>query len=507
MRQSCAMRAVCAVLAGGGLAANAGAQPSGYDRFDMRYRFETELTKKPGLFVETWIESALQFVGNLNLAEDPKDEVDLAGIEVRPGIYTSYLSPRAQGFLDYNLIGRVWEDSDYNEISHRLAAQGQYAVIPEWFRIEGAASYTDVVLDPSRSYNYGGSGLFYNDNLSERATASLSPVVSHDFADFRFDARYTYGRVWYLDKPDRPGRPIFSIYQDDSIDQQALVSFSKREQRDAFSGRIYYEWQESEFETTVPYRFERAGAEVGFRLTRTLSLVADGGVESDLDQSTTKGGLDSEFWHAGLEWRPDERTVVDARYGERFFGESWKLSVSRETRYLTMRLSYVEDPQVETRRIGINFDPDDLPLPDPGLDLSGFTSFPYVGKDATATFLSEGARTKLRLDVYDRKREYIQDFPPDEETQGVRFNALRDFGAYLYGEFDTRYDDVVSGRRNPDIGSGDLVYHYYDWNVIGRVNWEVYTNFRATAEAGYLNRSGSTDYDGQWVAFRFRYTF
>ena len=82
--------------------------------------------------------------------------------------------------------------------------------------------------------------------------------------------------------------------------------------------------------------------------------------------------------------------------------------------------------------------------------------------------------------------------------------------AYVYGELDTRYDDVVAGRRNliiGDIGTGELVYRYYDWNVIGRVNWEVYTNFRASAEVGHLNRSGSTDYDGQWLALRFRYFF
>ena len=377
--------------------------------------------------------------------------------------------------------------------------------MPEWFRIHGQATYTDAIIDPSRSYNYGGSGLFDQNNLSEVATASISPDLSHEFRHFRLDARYTYGRVWYLDAPDRSDQPIFSLYQDDSVDQNALVSVSTRDADRGATARAYYEWQDSDFENTVGYRYERAGAEVGLRLTRTLRFVADGGAESDLDESTTDGGLDSSFWHAGLVWRPDERTEVEARYGDRFFGESWSARVSRDTKWVTVRVSYQEDPQVETRRIGINFDPNEFPILDPG-SLSGFTSYPFVGKDAVATVLAEGARTKLRLDLYDRRKDYIEELPPDEKRTGVRFNAIRDIGANLYAEFDTRYEDALAGRREREQLT-PLLYQYYDWNVIGRLSWEAYRNFTVTGEAGYLHRSGDTNYDGEWLAFRFRYLF
>ena len=475
----------------------------------LRSRFQRDIAPEPqklGWLVEPRIESALMFVGNINLAEDSADEVDVAGIEVAPGIAANYLSSRAQGFLDYSLIGRVWEDDDYDQVSHRLSANGSYLLVPEWFRIGGQATYTDAVVDPTVSYNYGNSGLFGPSNLTERATASVSPQLFHEFRDFRFDARYTYGRVWYLDTPDDSNNLVFSLYQDDSIDQQANVSISTRDDRRAATMRLYYDWQDSEFSRTVDYRYERAGAEVGVDVGREIRLVADGGLESDLDESTTDGGLDSGFWHAGFNWSPDSRTSLDARYGERFFGESWSLSASRDTRYLTVRLSYQEDPQVQTRRIGINFDPDELPLPNPGTDLSGLTSRPYVGKDATLALLAEGARTKLRLDAYDRKRNYVQPLINDERTTGVRFNAIRDIGASLYAEFDTRYEDVLNNVENREIGEPRLV-QYYDFNVMGRLSWEAYRNFTTSAEAGYLHRSGERNYDGEWLAFRFRYTF
>ncbi len=476
---------------------------------ELRPRFERavdETAQTQGTRAVPWIGSSLMLAGNFNLAEEGEDEIDLAGIEVAPGIYASYLSPRAQGFIDYTLIGRLWEDSAYNDVSHRLMANGTYEVVPEWFRMGGTATYSDAVIDPTQSYNYGGNGIFEQNNLAERATASLSPELYRDFRNLRFDARYTYGRVWYLDTPDQTGGPIFSANTDDSVDQQALVSLSTREERRSASMRLYYELQDSDFERTVDYRYERTGAEIGFAIGRDVRFVADGGLETDLDESTTAGGLDSGFWHAGLQWRPDTRTSLDARYGERFFGESWSLQFSRDTRFVTVRVAYSEDPEVYTRRIGINFDPGELPLPDPDVDPSGYTSAPYVAKNGTVTLLAEGAKTHLRLDLYDRRREFISEFQPDEKTEGVRFNAIRDIGANLYAELDTRYDDVENGRRDFQIGDPFLT-HYYDFDLMGRLSWEAYRNFIATAEAGYFHRSGQRNYDGEWLALRFAYTF
>ena len=70
---------------------------------------------------------------------------------------------------------------------------------------------------------------------------------------------------------------------------------------------------------TKTLKRDRAGAEAGYRLVESLRLLADGGAESDLDESTQDGGLDSTYWHVGLLWTPDSRTRVEGRYGDRFF--------------------------------------------------------------------------------------------------------------------------------------------------------------------------------------------
>jgi hypothetical protein len=42
---------------------------------------------------------------------------------------------------------------------------------------------------------------------------------------------------------------------------------------------------------------------------------------------------------------------------------------------------------------------------------------------------------------------------------------------------------------------------------MGRLTWEAYKNLKVAGEAGYLSRSGDTNYTGQWLALRLRYDF
>jgi hypothetical protein len=490
----------------------------------IRTIFDTGTTREllqPGTDLSFRVGSALQFIGNINLSPNPDNEVDLAGIELVPGLFASFNNSRGYGFIDYSLIGRLWEDSDYNALTHRLTATGRYQLLEDWFSVSAQATYGDTVVDPLRSYNYGTSGLFNRSNIAERASASITPMLNHDFRDFNLFASYTYGRVWYLDNGTRdvPESPVFTFFKDDSRDQRAYVGITSRDLEQLATLKVFYEWQASDFENTVPYRYERLGTELGFRLSRTLRFVGDVGLESDLDESTVAGGLDSTYWLAGLAWSPDSKTKLDVRFGERFFGNSLFASFRRETRYVTFLLSYVEDPDVETRRVGVNFDVDELPLPDPE-DPSGLTSYPYVKKDATATIIADGAKTKLRFEIYSHERDYLTAIKANTDSQGVWFNALRVLGSDLYAEFDTRYVDAERGLYSdltdpidPPVDpidpplARDVIVNSKDWTIKGRVTWEYYQNLTTALEAGYLQRRGDLEYDGTWLALRFNYTF
>jgi hypothetical protein len=477
--------------------------------FDLRSRFVREDERDlrpPGLDVEPRIDSALLFVGNINLAENSEDEVDVAGIEAAPAIHATYRSNRADGAFDYTLIGRAFEDEDYDSVSHLLAANGRYMMVRDLLFVNAQAGYSDSVIDSSRSTNYGGTGLFNRGNMVETGRASITPSLTRQFKGLQFDASYTYGRVWYIDSNDAPPTDqLFTGFDEDSEDQRANVSLGTSDADKAATLRAFYDWQRSEYDRSLPYEYERTGLDTSLRLTRSLRLVADGGVETDLTETTTEGGLDADFWHAGFKWEPDSRTSFDARYGERFFGDSYSLQARRESKWLTLKASYSEDPEVETRRIGIDFDPDDFPIP-PSPDSGTVSSTPYVAKNAMLTAIAEGVRTQLRLDLYDRKREYIENLQPDERVTGVLFNVARDIGSDLYGEFEARYQDILRGQPS-SLPTGPVQFHDYDTDATLRLTWEAYTNFSTSAEAGYLVRTGDSEYDGEWFALRFRYTF
>ena len=138
-------------------------------------------------------------------------------------------------------------------------------------------------------------------------------------------------------------------------------------------------------------------------------------------------------------------------------------------------------------------------------DFSFLSASPYVRKDMVFTAIAEGARTHVRLDVYDRKREYIQALLPDEDTEGVLFNVARDIGRDLYGEFEVRYEDILRGQQTIPT-PGPVSFHGYDRDATLRLSWEAYRNFLASGEVGFLARSGDREYDGEWAALRFRYT-
>lgn len=459
-----------------------------------------------GGVVELRVDAAAYYVDNMDLAPDTVEPVNQAGLELAPGFYASYRSARARGAIDYSLIGRAWEDSSYDDVSQRLAANGDYAIVPDLLFVRGSASYDDAIVDPAQGGNYGGYGIFDRSNIEEYGTVSVNPYVRRRFRDYQFDASYTYGRVWYFDDVTTGG--LFVANQD-SIDQAALLSFGSADQDRPLDFRVFYEWQGSEFERSPDYRYDRAGLELGARIAATLRFVVDGGAESDLEVDTEDGGLDSEYWHVGLVWTPDSRTVAEARYGERFFGDSYSFRLSRQVRAVTIEASYAEEPTVETQNLALgDFEPGELPPTPPGFDLMNASSTPFVGRNAALALSAEGARTRLSLRAYRNERDYLAALPPDETMLGGQLRVIRDLAANVYGEFHVRYEDVEQGIADPlsliDINS------YQDQEYMLRFTYEAWANLSPSLEAGYLLRTGDDfglDYDGYWIALRARYTF
>jgi hypothetical protein len=499
--------AVLGTLISGG---HAGAQTTPHQA-SQRGAYGTGLGQEDlpkGALFEPRIELAAQYANNINLAEDGEDQVDTFGIEASPGFYASYSTGAVQAAIDYSLIARAWEDSDYDDVSHQLSANGEWVALPDWFSMSGQATYGDTILDAGQGLNYGGLGIFGAGNLAEVATASVRPRLSHRFNDWQLNADYGYGRTWYLDEgKGQPTVGFVSGGQEDSEDQSAGVSLGTApEAGSKLTGTVFYDWQKSEYDTRLPYEFERVGVDLGLQVSRTVSLVGDVGKESALDESTTDGGLDSDFWSAGLRWDPNDRTSAEGRYGERFFGDSWSLDVTHRARLLEFSASYSEAPTVETRELSLgSFDPGTLPPGFPPIDIGILTSLPYVARNATARVTAAGSRTTLTLMAFSLERDYLAVTQTDETNFGASFSADRRIASNLSADFTLSYSDYErsSFELDPSLST---ISNDKDTTAVFRLNRESGERVTLTGETGYLTRSGERDYDGWWVALRGRWT-
>ena len=138
--------------------------------------------------------------------------------------------------IDYSVIGRAWDDSDYNNVSQQGAANGRWTAVPDLFYIDAQGSITDSVISPLLGSNYGGLGLFGADNLTPAGNGRHDSTFDKRFGDFNLLAQYSYGRVWYFDEGDNANRSGF-LGQDDSRDQSAYVSFGNKESGAQADGR------------------------------------------------------------------------------------------------------------------------------------------------------------------------------------------------------------------------------------------------------------------------------
>ena len=409
--------------------------------------------------------------------------------------------------IDYSLIGRAWEESEYDDVSHRLSANGEWIAVPDWFSLAGQASYDDTILDPRNGLNYGGIGVFGAGNLAEVATASLTPRISHRFNDLQFGAQYTYGRTWYLDEGKGLTPTTGLLTHQDVEDHDASVSLgTSRDAGSRLTGSVFYNWQKSEYDLSLPYEFERAGVDLGLQVSRTLTLVGDVGRESALDEDTTEGGLDSEFWSAGLRWDPNERTSAEARYGERFFGESWSFEVTHRARLLEFTGAYSEAPTVESRQLGLlPFDPGTLPPWFPPLDFGRLNSQPYVAKNASLGVTASGSRTTLTLTAFQFDRDYLTAERQDETNLGASFTATRNLASNLSADFSVTMSEYERSSFD-GIFEPATVTNDRDTTVVVRLNRESGARLTLSGEAGYLTRSGEVqDFDGWWIALRGRW--
>lgn len=288
------------------------------------------------------ISVSVEATDNVTLAPRGEEESDLIGT-LNPGISFRHEGPRSDTRIGYQLNARVHADETREDrITHSLRASNDLEIVREAFFLETRATRTEQATSLLAPGGLGGSTP--RDNLQETTRYSISPVLRTRYGSFaNQELRYTFDEIrnHRSDRSDSQGQRV-----DYTLDSGA--AFNRP------FWQLSASYQEERFDDGPTGEFGEVGATAGYRFGRSLRVFGTAGQEFN-DFATTRREDDDTFWEVGVGWAPTRLTSIEARYGERFFGENRSLSVNHRSRRATYRLSYSEGISSTRRRGGSDF--------------------------------------------------------------------------------------------------------------------------------------------------------
>jgi len=441
---------------------------------------------------DPWVGAAVGYIHNIELNPSDQRHSDDFVAEAEAGFRSSYRSQRLVGALNYNWRGvNYLDENQWDSSYHNLGLNGQVVAVENLFYVLGNAFYRQALVDPAGSPSFG--GYFQPGNIQDSWGWSVTPTLDRDFGYVTLLARYTYGDVNYTDSDE--------FESQDSTTKSAYASLATSDPKEQITWRVFYRSDRTEYENFLPYRYDQSGVELGWALNRDLRLIGEYGQETDLTQTVSDGGLDSTYWNAGFIYQPDDRNRLEARAGDRFWGDSYYLDFRHRARYLEFRARYNETPTTNANRRLAPIDdvpPGELPEDPDFPDFDNQSVEPFVLRSAQVSVTAIGQLTRVSLSYTDDDREYLYS-GRDEDHRVTQFSVDRDLssGSSVRGSYTRR-------RRIDEPGRDSL-----DNILAARYDREIGRGVTASAETAYQIRSDDDqeDADGWWIGLRVRKDF
>jgi uncharacterized protein (PEP-CTERM system associated) len=158
-------------------------------------------------------------------------------------------------------------------------------------------------------------------------------------------------------------------------------------------------------------RLSRAELRAALQLSSEWQLNGFAGQEDNVFISELDD-IDGSYWDVGVQWTPNARVNVGIGYGERFFGDAPRMSITYRHKRSELRASYLRDIQFPRNiRVGGGAaPPDDIVGPvigDPGDPLisAGDPTFvgqsPVLNERFTLAYVFTGQRTRFSITASD----------------------------------------------------------------------------------------------------------
>ena len=409
---------------------------------------------------------------------------------ITPELYLTNEGDSLQADIRYRPEAYFFSDTeDADSVYHVLDASLNTAVIREKLYLQLGGSSFQSIITPEGTFPT--SNVPISANRIDSRVLDVMPYWEQRIgsADLLIEASYT--------DIDYDG----AQYQGSQV-KRGLFDINNVERQQGITWGLHYDYTRTEFDVSTPWEFERAEASLGYWFSDAVRLFANGGAETDF-ANIFERNLDGDFWEAGLQFAPNERTDLEFAAGDRFYGSSFRLSFNYRLRRGTTTLRYSESPTTGAQTfIGRNpilsFDNLDGLEDRPG---RGDRFLQRRGEWSTNLELN---RSTLNLRVFDERREERFDSDgtalPDESFRGVALRWSWDVGTNttlgLGGDIARREDDV----QNDELSRGaiDLTYRFSErLSILGG-----FTHSRMRGQV-----SEEFDYDENLLRVIFRTSF
>ncbi|MEM1142043.1 MAG: TIGR03016 family PEP-CTERM system-associated outer membrane protein [Pseudomonadota bacterium] len=342
-----------------------------------------------------WTRSAGVAVGALyssNVCRTPQDEQGEPFATVTPSLDLQADGDRIdfaiRGAIEYNSLGNSnieCPQGGFGNLINRETwvprgdAYGEVEAVENALFLEADAFATQNPINPFLAGGDNNVNAVGNTNITYRWSTGARLDRQHG-DDWSTYLRYNYNEQY------NSFNQVLGDTQEDRVELNVGmipgINRASLRVRGAYSEVTFMETDElSEFENRLA-RLELRGA---LELSRRFQLNSSFGEENN-NFFSADSEIDGEYWDLGLRYTPNERVTLEAGYGERFFGETPRVSIDYRHKRVNLRADYIRDVQFprDIRGGGGPFDPTD-PL-DPGLGLPG-EPLPGAGDP---TFLGQG---------------------------------------------------------------------------------------------------------------------
>lgn len=378
--------------------------PGGRDRDSgLSEQYISDRQGQPYLFAPS-LTARQTYTDNVTLAPEGEEESDHI-TQIIPALSFCHAGPRMRTQVDYQAqLLHYWEDSDRNDVFHSANVNNTTTLVQDVLFLDLGGRFDQQPRTIS--------GAFTEDN--ELVTGNRQDTTSLRASPYAFQSlgplgdsvtRYEYRRRMYDDTPDTTRHigsfNVTSPGAADPLSWQGNVR-TERVTRDDLDDPTY---------------FDDAFIELGYRAIGRLTLLGRGGLETVNRADGTRDRFGNEYWEAGFRWS-DARTSVEARFGERFFGETYFAAISRRSGRFTASLDYRETQEIP-ERVGT-----DVPEYIQELEEFGLIDVPEpeltITKRLTASGTYETGLSTFRVTAFDDRRELVIS---EEERRRYGVNA------------------------------------------------------------------------------------